>query len=80
MTEKQRIVHEELVELANQGIEPTVRSLTDRLESKRHRSARFSDGSVRSILTRLERDGHAERLRGARNEVRFRPTRKSTPA
>jgi hypothetical protein len=36
------------------GVNPTVRSLTDRLESVKHRSERWTDGEVAGVLSRLK--------------------------
>lgn len=73
MTEKQQVVYDELVALAEDGHEPTVRSLADRLETRQHRSGRFSDDEVRGLLERLQKDGYVDQFEGEKGEQRYRP-------
>lgn len=53
-TDKQKDIYTALRELNAEGIEPTVRSLADRLETRKNRSARYSDDEVRGLLVRLQ--------------------------
>lgn len=68
-TPHQQQVLDELTELGSKH--PTVRSLTDRLEERFHRSERWTDGEVRSLLERLEADGHVEQYRDEDQRVRY---------
>lgn len=54
LTKKQRVVYDALKELNDEGVQPTVRSLADRMETRTHESERFSDGEIRSMLDRLK--------------------------
>lgn len=69
MNEHQRKVYEELVNLGTNH--PTVRSLTDRLESRRFRKERWSDAEVRGVLERLEADGLVVQYRDELERVRY---------
>lgn len=69
MTSKQQTVYRELLILGDNH--PTVRSLADRLEERKHRSERWTDHEVRGLLTRLEAQGHVGRYKGGRGEVRW---------
>lgn len=75
MTANQEAVLEALREMYDEGrgVEPTARSLTDKLETRHYRTKRWNDGQVRSLLTRLEKGGHVNRIRDEKNRVRFRP-------
>jgi Fe2+ or Zn2+ uptake regulation protein len=57
---------------------PTVRSLADHLESRFHRSERWSDSEVRGVLERLVDDGYVARYEGSKGEVRYQLTIKAT--
>ncbi len=72
LTRKQQVVIEELGELGVAGVDPTVRSLADRLEKRAHRSDRFSDDEVRGLLERLEERGEVVQYSGAKGEQRYR--------
>lgn len=69
MTEHQRKVYEELVNLGSKH--PTVRSLADRLESRRFRSERWSDDEVRGLLERLEAEGLVSQYADEGNRQRY---------
>ncbi len=69
LTEHQQDVLDQLVELGAKH--PTVRSLTDQLESRKYRSERWSDGEVRGLLERLEADGKVEQYRDELERVRY---------
>jgi hypothetical protein len=68
-TEHQQKVLDELVNLGAKH--PTVRSLTDRLESRRFRAERWSDAEVRGVLERLEADGYVTQYRDEVDRVRY---------
>jgi Fe2+ or Zn2+ uptake regulation protein len=67
LTAKQQAIVEELEAL---DVHPTVRSLADRLETRSHRSNRFSDDEVRGLLERLEEKGLV--VQEAGDPVRYR--------
>lgn len=73
LTAKQSKVLDELMALSKGHVHPTVRSLADRLQTKAHRSERFSDAEVRGLLERLEAAGHVEQFLGETGEQRYRP-------
>lgn len=70
-TEKQQVILDEMRKLGEQRINPTVRSLADRLETRRHRSERFSDDEVRGLLERLEEAGHVHQFEDDDGEQRY---------
>lgn len=70
LTDKQQEIFDVLVELNTEGVSPTVRSLADRLETKKHRSERFSDAEVRGLLERIEEKGLVKQEEG--DPVRYR--------
>jgi hypothetical protein len=71
MTPHQQQVYSELVDL---GVKhPTVRSLTDRLETRFNRAERWTDAETRGVLERLEADGHVVSYRDEGGRVRYRP-------
>ena len=70
MNPHQLQVHNELVALGD--THPTVRSLTDRLETRFHRAERWTDDEVRGVLERLEADGHVVQFRDEGGRVRYR--------
>jgi Fe2+ or Zn2+ uptake regulation protein len=72
LTPKQTVVLEELEVLSKVGINPTVRSLADRLETRAHRSDRFTDDEVRGLLERLEEQGQVEQFEDD-GKQRYRP-------
>lgn len=69
MTPHQQAVYEELVGLGS--VHPTVRSLTDRLETRFHRAERWTDDEVRGLLERLEAEGLIEQYRDEGDRVRY---------
>lgn len=69
-----------LVELKNLNVHPTVRSLTDHLETRIHRSERWSDDEVRGVLERLVDGGYVSRYEGDGGEVRYQSTLKAETA
>jgi hypothetical protein len=64
LTDKQQTILDELEVLGKVGIFPTVRSLSDRLEGREHRSERWTGGEVRGLLERLEEKGEVEQFEG----------------
>lgn len=60
LTEKQQYIYEALKKLNEQGIEPTVRSLTDRIEERFYGDERWTDDEVRGLLVRIAEKGKAE--------------------
>jgi Fe2+ or Zn2+ uptake regulation protein len=68
-TPHQKQVLDELVALGEKH--PTVRSLTDRLETRYHRAERWSDDEVRGVLERLEADGVVAQYRDELERVRY---------
>lgn len=72
ITAKQQTILDELEVLGKVGVFPTVRSLADRLETRAHRSERFSDEETRGLLERLEAGGHVEQFE-VDGKQRYRP-------
>lgn len=71
-TEKQQVILDEMKHLEQEvGVKPTVRSLADRLESRKHEAERFSDDEVRGLLERLEESGHVRQIEGEGGEQRY---------
>lgn len=68
-TPHQQQILDELVELGTKH--PTVRSLTDRLETRYHRAERWTDAEVRGVLERLEADGQVSQYRDELERVRY---------
>lgn len=76
LTPKQQQV---LTEVANMDHHPTVRSLADHMESRYHRSERWSDDEVRGLLERLVADGYLAKYHDTDNRaVRYQATLKAT--
>lgn len=78
MTPKQAQILSALHELGDKH--PTVRSLSDHMETRYHRSERWSDNEVRGLLERLIDDGLAAKYQGEKNEVRYKVTSEEADA
>lgn len=74
MTTKQMQVLDELRQLAANGHYPTVRSLADHMETRFHRSERWTDNEIRGLLDRLKVSEHVASFKGDAGEVRWKPT------
>lgn len=72
MTPKQAQILSVLRELGDKH--PTVRSLSDHMETRYHRSERWSDNEVRGLAERLIDEGLVAKYRGDKNEVRYKAT------
>lgn len=57
---------------------PTVRSLTDHMETKKYKSERFTDDEVRGLLERMVDQGLVSRYAGEHGEVRYQVTLRAT--
>jgi DNA-binding MarR family transcriptional regulator len=67
-----------LVELRNLDHHPTVRSLADHMETRIHRSERWSDDEIRGQLERLVAKGYVAKYEDTENKaVRYQPTIKA---
>lgn len=78
LTPKQTQVLAELYNLGDHN--PTVRSLADHMETRYHRTERWSDHEIRGLLERLIAIGYVAKYRGDKNEVRYQPTDKRPDA
>lgn len=54
-------------------VHPTVRSLADRLETRRYKSERWSDDEVRGLLERLYDQGLVAKYTADDSAVRYKP-------
>jgi len=69
-----------LVELRLLDHAPTVRSLADHMETRFHRTERWSDHEIRGLLERLVEGGYASKYRDGKGAVRYSPTAKDIDA
>jgi hypothetical protein len=76
LTDKQAVVYEGLLAYGEAHLKdphPTVRSLADFMEKRKHRSERFSDDEIRGLLETLIDKGYGGKYRNKFDQVRYHP-------